>query len=323
MKAAAYTRTGGPEVLEYVDVPDPELRPGGVIIGVEAVGVQGGDLLHRAGGVMVSSPHVVGYQVAGRIRDVGSGVDQFVVGQPVVATIGYGSHAELVSAPAGSVYAIPAGLSIDAAAGVPIEFGTADDCLFEFGHLGAGEAVLVQAGAGGVGLAAIQLAKAAAAGAVIATASSDDRLERLGEHGMDHGINYTREDVAARVRELTDGQGVDLVVDPVGGRTLEASIASLAYRGRVSWVGRAGREVAPPEVWPLMEKNATLTGVFLGAEMARSPARVRAMIERLLQRVASGELSVVIDRVFPLAEAAAAHAYIESRRAFGRVLLRP
>jgi NADPH2:quinone reductase len=323
MKAAAYTRTGGPEVLEYVDVPDPELRPNGVIVEIEAVSIQGGDLLHRAGGVMVTSPHVVGYQAAGRIREIGAGVTGFEVGQPVVATMGYGSHAELASVPAQSVYAIPDGLSIDEAAGVPIEFGTADDCLFEFGHLQAGERVLVQAGAGGVGLAAIQLAKTAGASTVIATASSDERLERLHEFGMDHGINYAREDVAARVRELTDGHGVDLVVDPVGGSTLEASIAALAYRGRVSWVGRAGRETRPPEVWPLMEKNASLTGVFLGAEMGRDPARVRAMIERLLQRAAAGELRVVVDRVFPLAEAAAAHTYIEERRAFGRVLLRP
>ena len=323
MRAAAYTRTGGPDVFEYVDVPDPELRPGGIILEIEAVGIQGGDLLHRAGGAMATNPHVVGYQAAGRVREVGSGVVGLAAGQPVVATMGHGSHAELASVPAQSVYAIPEGLSVEAAAGVPIEFGTADDCLFEFGHLQAGEAVLVQAGAGGVGLAAIQLAKAAGAGTVIATASSDERLERLREFGMDHGVNYAREDVAERVRDLTDRRGVDLVVDPVGGSTLEGSISALAYRGRISWVGRAGREPRPPEVWPLMEKNASLTGVFLGAEMGRDPARVRAMIERLLQRVADGELRVVVDRTFPLSDAAAAHAYIEGRQAFGRVLLRP
>jgi NADPH:quinone reductase len=323
VKAAAYTKTGGPEVLEYVDVPDPDIRPNGVLITVEAVSVQGGDLLHRAGGAMASSPHVVGYQAAGRVREVGPDVAELEVGQPVVATMAYGSHAELVSVPARAVYAIPEGLSVDEAAGVPIEFGTADDCLFEFGRLREGETVLVQAGAGGVGLAAVQLAAQAGASMVLATASSDERLEPLRELGMDHGINYTREDVAGRILDLTEGNGVDLVVDPVGGRTLEASIASLAYRGRVSWVGRAGRDPSPPEVWPLMEKNASLTGVFLGAEMGRNPTRVRAMIERLLQRVADGELRVVIDRIFPLADAAEAHRYIESRRAFGRVLLRP
>ena len=125
---------------------------------------------------------------------------------------------------------------------MPIEFATADDCLFEFGHLQAGESVLVQAGAGGVGLAAIQLAKAAGAALVLATASSDERLERL--RGLRHGPRHQLRrpaDVGAAVRELTDGRGVDLVVDPVGGRTLETSIDALAYRGRVSWVGRAGR----------------------------------------------------------------------------------
>ncbi len=247
VKAAAYTTTGGPDVLEYVDVPDPEVRPGGLLIEVRAVSIQGGDLLHRAGGVMASNPHVVGYQAAGVVKEIGAGVDGFTVGQPVVATMGFGSHAELASVPAGSAYAIPDGLSIEDAAAVPIEFGTADDCLFEFGHLHGDETVLVQAGAGGVGLAAIQLAKAAGASLVLATASSDERLAKLVDLGMDHGINYATDDVAKRVRELTDGRGVDLVVDPVGGKTLEASIAALAYRGRVSWVGRAGRETAEPD----------------------------------------------------------------------------
>jgi NADPH2:quinone reductase len=140
---------------------------------------------------------------------------------------------------------------------------------------------------------------------------------------MDHGINYATGDVEAEVRAVTDGRGVDLVVDPVGGTTLESSIAALAYRGRISWVGRAGREERPPEVWPLMQKNATLTGVFLGAEMVLNGDRTHPLVEGLLARAASGELRVVIDRTFPLGEAAEAHRYIESRRAFGRVLLVP
>ncbi len=323
MKAAVYRRTGGPEVFSYEDVPDPELRRGGVLIRVGAVGVQGGDLLHRSGGVMASNPHIVGYQAAGTVIAVGEGVSELHEGQRVVATMGNGSHAEIVSVPAIAAWPIPDSLSIEEAAGIPVEFGTADDCLFEFGRLRAGETVLVQAGAGGVGLAAIQLAKAAGAGLVLATASSDERLERLREHGLDHGINYATHDVAAEVRRLTANRGVDLVVDPVGGSTLEGSIASLAYRGRISWVGRAGREASPPEVWPLMEKNASLTGVFLGAEMMLNNARVRPLIQSLIDRVAAGELSVVIDKTFPLADAAEAHRYIESRQAFGRVLLIP
>jgi NADPH2:quinone reductase len=122
---------------------------------------------------------------------------------------------------------------------------------------------------------------------------------------------------------LTDGRGVDLVVDPVGGKTLEARIAALAYRGRISWVGRAGREERPPEVWPIMQKNGSIHGVFLGAEMAVNNERTHALIARLIARVAAGELCVVIDRKFALAAAASAHRYIEGRQAFGRVVLVP
>lgn len=317
-----YYETGGPEVLRYEDVPDPEVGRRDILIDVKAVGIQGGDLLHRQQGVMASTPHIVGYQASGVVRQVGDDVSGFAPGDAVVATMGNGSHAELVCVRAGSVWKVPDGLSLEAAAGVPIEFGTADDCLFEFGRLQAGETVLVQAGAGGVGLAAIQLAKAAGA-TVLATASSDDRLARLDAYGVDVGINYRTGDVVRAVLDATDRRGVDLVVDPVGGRTLESSIRALAYRGRVSWVGRAGRDDVVPDVWPLMEKNASLTGVFLGAEMARQPERTRAMIESLLARAATGALRPVIDRTFPLSEAAEAHRYIESRQAFGRVLLVP
>lgn len=322
MKAAVYYETGNPEVLRYEDVADPVLRRGGLLIRVGAVGVQGGDLLHRHSGVMASTPHIVGYQVAGTVEALGDGLSAFGVGQKVAATLGYGSHAELVSVSSRSVYAVPDSLSVQEAAGIPIEFGTAHDCLFEFGHLRGGETVLVQAGASGVGLSAVQLAKAAGA-TVIATASSDERLARLGDYGLDHPINYTTADVAAAVMALTDGRGVDLVIDPVGGATLEASIAALAYRGRISWVGRAGREERPPDVWPLMQKNASIAGVFLGAELAMNPDRTRPLIEGLIARVATGELTVVLDRTFPLSEAAEAHRYIESRQAFGRVLLIP
>ena len=322
MKAAVFYATGGPDVFQYEDVPDPDVRPGGLLIEVAAVGIQGGDLLHRSGGVLATTPHVVGYQASGIIREIGSGVEGFTIGQPVVATMGYGSHAELVSVPARAAWTVPAELPLVQAAGIPIEFGTADDCLFEFGGLTAGETVLVQAGAGGVGIAAIQLAKAAGA-TVLATASSDERLARLHEYGLDHAINYASGDVVAEVMALTDGRGVDLVVDPVGGKTLEASIAALAYRGRISWVGRAGREERPPEVWPIMQKNGSIHGVFLGAEMAVNNERAHAMIARLIGRVAAGELRVVIDRQFALADAADAHRYIEGRQAFGRVVLVP
>jgi NADPH2:quinone reductase len=191
--------------------------------------------------------------------------------------------------------------------------------LFEFGHLQAGQTVLVQAGAGGVGIAAIQLAKRAGA-TVLATASSDEKLERLRELGLDHGINYRDTDFADAARELTGGAGVDLVVDSVGS-TLSGSVRALAYRGRVTLVGQAGRDPQPFDASMLMMGNQTVTGVFFGAELVTD--RVRALVTELLDDVASGALAVVVDRTYPLAEAAAAHAYLESRQAFGRVVLIP
>lgn len=321
MKAAVYDRTGGPGVLRYDDVPDPELHANGVLVEVGAIGIQGGDLLHRHGGEITSTPHIVGYQAAGVIREVGTAVEDLSPGQPVVAVMPAGSHAELVSVAATAVWPLPDGLSIAEAAGIPVEFATAHDCLFEFGHLEPGETVLIQAGAGGVGLAAVQLAKTAGA-TVLATASSDARLKRLREFGLDYPINYATHDVAAEVAAVTEGRGVDLVVDPVGGRVLETSIEALAYRGRISWVGRAGRD-EKPDVWPISRKNGSITGVFLGAELFANPQRLRPLVAELIRRVASGELRVVVDRTFSLAEAADAHRYIESRQAFGRVLLVP
>ena len=320
MKAAVYYETGAPDVLRYEDVPDPALRPKGVLVEVEAISIEGGDTLNRLGGAMTATPHIVGYQCAGTIREVGAEVADREVGQKVVVSVANGSHAELVSAPARSTWPVPADLDLTVAACVPIAFGTADDCLFEFGHLVAGETVLIQAGAGGVGLAAIQLAHRAGA-TVLATASSSDKLERLAAYGLDHGINYREEDFADAARRLTDGRGVDLVVDSVG-TTLAGSIRSLAYRGRISYVGNAGRDDHSIDPAALMGGNQSLQGVFLGAELALGD-RAHQNIDRLLAEVAAGELEVVIDRSFPLAEAAAAHAYLEDRRAFGRVVLVP
>ena len=321
MKAAVYYQTGDPSVFRYEDLPDPTCRPGGVIIDVKAIGIQGGDTLNRQGGAMATTPHVVGYQASGIIREVGDRVTDRKPGDRVVATMPFGSHAAVASVPSGSTYLVPDDVSLEDAAGVPIEFGTAADCLFEFGHLEPGETVLVQAGGGGVGLAAIQLAKRAGA-TVLATASTDEKLERLREFGMDHGINYKSGSFVEKVMELTGGRGANLIVDSVGGTTLEGSVAALAYRGRISWVGNAGRE-GPANLGAIGGKNATITGVFLGAEMSVNAARCRVMIEDLLRDVARGELKVVIDRTFPLSDARGAHEYIEGRGSFGRVLLIP
>jgi NADPH2:quinone reductase len=320
MKAAVYYETGAPDVFRYEDVPDPVAGPGMVLIDVEAISVEGGDTLNRAGGEMPAVPHIVGYQCAGTISAVGEGVTDRHVGQRVVATNFWGSHAEKMAVLSLLTWPIPDGGDLVKCACVPVAFGTADDCLFEFGHLQAGETVLVQAGAGGVGIAAIQLAKRAGA-TVYATASSDERLKPLYDLGMDEGIDYSTSGWVDRVRERSGGNGVNLVVDSVGGKILQGSVACLAYRGRCITVGSAGRDEQPLDVRALGAGNQTITGVFLGAEMVNP--RTREMIQRHVDDVAAGRLTVVVDRTFPLPEAAAAHAYIESRRAVGRVVLIP
>jgi NADPH2:quinone reductase len=171
-------------------------------------------------------------------------------------------------------------------------------------------------------MAAIQLAKHAGA-TVISTASSQNKLERLTELGLDHGINYAREDFVSRVRELTDGRGVDVILDSVGGENLVKSIRALAYRGilvSVGVAGRAGSDVAAMDLW---QNNNALRGVYLGGALLAEYPRVHQMIADLIVHVGTGELRVEIDRSFPLAEAAAAHGYVESRKAFGRVVITP
>lgn len=320
VKAAVYSETGPPDVFRYADVPDPVCGPGGVLIDVEAISIEGGDVLNRAGGAMASEPHIVGYQCAGTVREAGEHVTEVSARDTVVAVMPFGSHAAMVAVPHQSVWPVPAGLDTVEAACVPIAYGTAHVCLFEFGHLAASETVLIQGGAGGVGLGAIQLAKLAGA-TTIATASSDAKLERLkSEFGLDHGVNYTNVELVEEVRRATGGRGVDLAVDSVGS-TLLGSIECLAYKGRAITVGDMGRGRRPLDPSVLMGQNLTLTGVFLGAELMLGDGH--ALVARLLDRVATGELRVVVDRTFPLSEAAAAHAYIEGRNAFGRVVLVP
>jgi NADPH2:quinone reductase len=322
MKAAVYYETGPPEVFKYEDVADPVAGDGDLLVKVEAVSIEGGDTLNRLGGDLARVPHIVGYQCAGTVLEAGPRATGFSAGDRVV-TVGIdGSHAERRAVPASFAWKIPDGLATDEAACIPVPWGTADDCLFEFGRLVAGETALIHAGAGGVGIAAIQLAKRAGA-RVLATASSEQKLERLRDLGLDEGINYAEGDWVAEARRLTDGRGVDVIVDSVGGVTLQGSINALAYRGRCVTVGDAGRTAAEHlDISNMRPNNQTMSGYFLGAELLLFP-RAYPMIAGLIADIARGDLKVVIDRSFPLSDAAGAHEYIESRRSFGRVLLIP
>jgi len=322
VQAAVIYGNGGPEALRYEEVPDPECPQGFVVVDAEAISIEGGDLLARAAGQLATVPHVVGYLSAGTISQVAPDVEGRAVGDRVVALNAAGSHATRRAVPALMTWPIPAGLDAARAACVPVAFGTAYECLFTAGNLTAGQTVLIHAGAGGVGMAAIQLARQAGA-TVIATASSDGKLQRLAPLGLDHGINYATDSFVERTRALTGSRGADVVIDSIGGQNLIDSVSVLAYRGRLVSVGVAARTGSAIEARELWTRNNALHGVYLGGAIAHEYTRVHPLIGDLLGRVASGELQVVIDRSFPLAQAAAAHEYAESRKAFGRVVITP
>lgn len=322
MKAAAYDAPGAPDVLKYVTVADPVPGPDQVLIKVHAIGLQGGDVRARAEYEVPSPQHIVGYQVAGVIESVGSEVTDRTVGQRVAAIMLDGSHAERAVTDSSWTWVLPDGMDFESAAAVPVEFGTAHETLFEFGGLKAGQTVLVQAGSGGFGLAATQLAKAAGA-TVISTASSPDRLEWLTRFGVDFGIDYTKVDTVSEVLRITEGRGVDLAIDPVGGKALADCVEAVAFRGKVVFIGSMGGDESAPTLEPLLLKNASLSGYYLVEEMVRDHNRIHAIIAEQLDRVHSGELKAVLDQTFPLSEAADAHRRVESRQAFGRIIIKP
>jgi len=319
MKAAVYDQCGGPEVFRYEDVPDPECPSDGVLIQIKAVAIEGGDLINRTSSPPPHPSYVVGYAAAGEIVAVGADVGGRHVGQKVASFDLAGSHAELRAVRATRTWIIPDGLDMAAAAALPIAFGTAHHCLFTRGALKRGETVLIQAGAGGVGIAAIQLAHRAGA-RVLATVSGTARAEALHSLGLDQAIDHRAVDVGETVLRLTAGQGVDLVVDPVGA-TLGASLAMLRPEGRLVFVGNAGGSSLHLDLWPALQSNQSLFGVFMGSQFEKPD--VYRTVSEMLQQAANGELDVIVDRSFPLAAAAEAHAYASGGARLGRVVLVP
>ena len=313
VKAAVYYRPGGPEVFRYEEVPEPAPGLDGVLIRVEAISVEGGDVLHRARGQISAAPHIVGYQAAGTVLTIGSQVTGFRAGDRVVTVGTDGSHAELRAVPEQFCWAIPPGLSAGEAACVPIACGTADDALFEFGRLQRGETVLVQAGAGGVGIAAIQLAKRAGA-RVLATASTEARLERLTELGLDHGINHATEDVVAEVMRLTGGRGVDLVFEHVGGELFQKGLDSLAKDGRLVVCGGHSGEVVPFDIIPFFRAQKSVIGSFV---------YTRDEVETCLELARRGKIVPLVHATYPLGQAREAMAAMERREQFGKIVLKP
>jgi NADPH:quinone reductase len=322
MKAAVYYQNGPPDVLRYEEVPDPVCPPDGVLVDVEVISVEGGDTLHRSRTPFTGPRHIVGYQCAGTVREVGAKVRARKVGERVVALVPNGSHAEIVAANEGTTWVVPEGADLTQVACVPVAFGTAHEALFALGKLAAGQRVLVHAGAGGVGLAAIQLAKGAGA-EVLTTASSDEKLARLRDFGATHLVNYAAGSFSEAVARAVGPNGVDLVIDTVGGKTLQESVVCLRYLGRIVNLGLAGRDPTPFNPLPLWGKNASLIGMSLSTSLQNEHARTYAVIADCVARVARGDLRVVIERKYALADAAKAHAHIEQRSVFGRVVMLP
>ncbi|MEG4689878.1 zinc-binding alcohol dehydrogenase family protein [Enterobacter cloacae] len=319
MKAAVYDVEGAPGVLKYVDVPDPVAGPDEILISVEAISIEGGDLINRRSTPPPLPSWIVGYAAAGTVVAVGSKVRNRRVGDRVTAFSMQGSHAERWAVPEERNWLIPDGVDMAEAAAVPISFATAHHCLFTRGMLRNGETVLIQAAAGGVGLAAVQLASQAGA-TVIAVASGTERISSLHELGADYVVDRAKNNVVGSVRQYTHGTGIDFVIDPVG-TMLPASLSALASEGRLVFVGNAGGGNLTVDLWPPMQSNQTLLGVFMGPLFERPG--VRTSVDNMLQAVAPGRIRVVIDRIFPLANAAAAHEYAETAKPLGRIVMKP
>lgn len=320
MKAAVYYENGPPSVLRYEDVPDPAPGPGEILVATEVITLEGGDAIARRLRPPADAPHVPGYQSGGRVVALGEGASRFKVGDRVVTFSPEGSHAALRVVSQERAWPVPDGLDMQTAASIPVVFGTADDALFEFGELKAGETVLITGATGGVGVAAVQLARAAGA-TVIALGTGEERLARLTALGAHHVIDYRKEDLVKAVKALTDGRGADVVVEMVGGQIFEAAVNAAAYRGRIVFVGFASGGASTVDAARLLFDCKSVRGMMFGREMHTE--RAHELIDRHMVAAAEGRLQIPIDRVFSLSEAAAAHEYLETGHPFGRVLMTP
>ena len=327
MKAVRIHEFGGVDQLRIDDVPDPELRPGHVRIRVSACALNHVDVDIREGisRFEITLPHILGLELVGTIDGVGDGVgEEWSIGDRVMPYLlgftdyfigvgGPGGFAEYVVAPTQQLVRVPEALSDEDAAALQVAFGTAWHMLFGRGHLSIGETVLINSVSAGIASAAVQLAKLGGA-YVIGTSSSAQKLERAASLGMDLGIDYTREDVPARVREATGGSGVDLVFEHVGGTLFQAGLDSLARDGRLVTCGGHGGEVVPFDIIPFFRSQHQIIGSFVYS---------REELEKVLALGARGLIKPMVARTFPLEDARAAMDLLESRDFFGKILIVP
>lgn len=323
MKYIDHGRGGDADVLRLAERDLPEVGAGEVLIRVAYAGVNRPDVLQRAGSYPPprgASPHL-GLEVAGVVAAVGQGVPEWQKGDRVCALVNGGGYAEYVAAPAGQVLPVPAGLSMAQAAALPETVLTVWANVVERGRLQAGETLLVHGGTSGIGVAAIQIAKALGA-RVFCTVGTPEKAEAARRLGADAAIDYRRRDFMVEVSKLTEGRGVDVILDMVGGPYIERNLRSLALEGRLVQI--AFMQTAKVEVdWvPLMLRRLTFTGSTLRARSAEEKARLsRAVQDNVWPMVEDGRVQAVIDRVFPLDSAAEAHRRMESSDHIGKILL--
>ena len=323
MQHIHYREPGPPEVLTLAQGAVPSPRPGEVLVEVAYAGVNRPDCLQRAGSYPPppdASP-VLGLEVAGHIAATGEGVTQWKVGDSVCALTPGGGYAGYCTTPAGFCLPLPPGLSLAQAACVPETCFTVWYNLFERVHFAAGESVLIHGGTSGIGLTAIQLCKAFGA-TVYTTAGSDEKVAFCRRMGADHAINYRTEDWAAEVWRLSQKKGVDVVLDMVGGDYVAKNLRSLAAEGRLVQIAFLKSSTVELDLRAVMMKRLTVTGSTLRASpAARKVALAQALRDKVWPLFAAGKLEVVMAKTFPLADAAQAHALMESGTLIGKIAL--
>ncbi len=327
MKGVQIRRTGGPEVLDYVDLETPTPGKGQVLVRTESISINFADVLIRKGlyPMMPPLPAVLGLEASGTIEALGDGVTQFDVGQRV-CFISNGCYAEVVLVDAAVLIPIPDMLDADAAAAFPINYLTAYHMMHTMAKLEKGQTILSYAAVGGVGVAVIQLAKLAGLG-VIGLTSSDEKALRARELGIDHIINYKTQNVVEKVKEVTNGKGVDLILDSVAGASFPSNFEMLAPLGQVIWYGLAG---GPPPA-NLLEPLTTHFGKGIGVRTFHLlfsiaeplPEVMAESIQTMVRYLTEKQVNPVIHDRIPLKEAAHAHKLLESQQTIGKLILKP
>jgi len=321
MLAIQAVRTGGPEVLEAVDLPVPTPGPGQVLVRHQAVGLNFIDTYHRSGLYPMKMPAVLGLEAAGIVEALGEGVTRFKAGDRIAYNGTPGAYAQAAVVPADRAVKVPDDVSLETAATGLLKGMTAEFLLRRCHKVEPGQTVLVHAAAGGVGSLLVQWAKALGA-TVIATVGSEAKAALARDHGADHVILYGQEDVAARVAEITGGQGVAVVYDGVGKDTFEASLKSLGRRGVLATFGNASGPAPAIAPLELGAKSLFLTRPRLFDYIATT-AELDESAAALFAVLASGAVKIEVGQTFPLAQARAAHEALEGRRTTGATLLIP